>query len=41
MKQVRAQLVYGSESVTDQGYWLGAMETIDSYESYGRMLERL
>ncbi len=41
MKQLRAQLVYGSESVTDQGYWLGAMETIDSYESYGRMIERL
>ena len=41
LKQVRAQLVYGSESVTDQGYWLGAMETIDSYETYGQMLERL
>jgi len=41
LKQVRAQLVYGSESVTDQGYWLGAMEAIDSFESYERLLERL
>ena len=41
LKQVRAQLVYGSESVTDQGYWLGTMEAIDSYETYSEMLERL
>lgn len=41
LKQARAQLVYGSESVTDQGYWLGALEAIDSYETYGRLLERL
>ncbi|MGE5619684.1 MAG: M16 family metallopeptidase [Sphingomonadaceae bacterium] len=41
LKQVKAQLVYGSESVTDQGYWLGAMEAIDSYETYGQLLERV
>lgn len=41
LKQVKAQLVYGSESVTDQGYWLGALETIDRYETYTQMLERL
>ncbi|MHB8992376.1 MAG: M16 family metallopeptidase, partial [Chloroflexota bacterium] len=41
LKQARAQLVYGSESVTDQAYWLGALETIDSYETYGRLLDRV
>ncbi len=41
LKQVRAQFVYGSESVTDQGYWLGALESIDSYETYSRLLERV
>lgn len=41
LKQVRAQFVYGSETVTDQGYWLGALETLDSYETYLRMLERI
>jgi zinc protease len=41
LKQVKAQFVYGSETVTDQGYWLGAMETIDSYETYLQMLERI
>lgn len=41
VKQVRAQFVYGSESVTDQGYWLGAMEAIASYEAYLHLLERI
>jgi zinc protease len=41
MKQVKAQFVYASESVTDQGYWLGAMEVLDKYETYGRIVERL
>lgn len=41
MKQVKAQFVYGSESVTDQSYWLGAMEVIDTFETYGRIVERL
>ena len=41
MKQVKAQFVYASESVTDQSYWLGAMEVLDSYETYGKIVERL
>jgi len=41
LKQVRAQLVYGSESVTDRGYWLGALESIDRFETYEGILERI
>jgi zinc protease len=41
MKQVKAQFVYASESVTDQSYWLGAMEVLDSYETYGKIVGRL
>jgi zinc protease len=41
VKQVRAQLVFGSDSVTDWGYWLGAMEVIDRHETFGEMLERV
>ncbi len=41
LKQVRAQFVYASESVTDHGYWLGATETIDSFETYMGLLDRI
>ena len=41
VKQVKAQLVYGGESVTDQCYWLGAMEVIDRHETYLEILERV
>lgn len=41
VKQVRAQMVYGSESVTDQAYWLGALEAIDRFETYGEILKRV
>lgn len=40
-KQMRAQFVYGSETAGDQGYWLGNLETIDSYERFGTLLEAL
>ncbi len=40
VKQVKAQLVYGSESVSDQGYWLGALETIGAPKVYDDMLEK-
>ncbi|HEX9015962.1 MAG TPA: pitrilysin family protein [Chloroflexota bacterium] len=41
VKQVKAQFVYASESVTDQGYWLGAMETIGTPKVYSEMVERV
>ncbi|CAA9535041.1 MAG: hypothetical protein AVDCRST_MAG73-1300, partial [uncultured Thermomicrobiales bacterium] len=31
MKQVRAQYVYSGEGVTNQAFWLGQMEIVDSY----------
>lgn len=31
-KQVRAQIVYGSEGVTSQAYWLGDLEIVSSHE---------
>lgn len=40
-KQMRAQFIYGSETAGDQGYWLGNLETIDSYERFGTLLEAL
>ena len=40
-KQVRAQFSYGSETVTDQAYWLGSTEVIDSHRLYLDLLNRL
>jgi len=40
-KQVKAQFVYGSESVTDQAYWMGSMETIGVQESLGEFLAKV
>ena len=40
-KQVRAQLAYASEGVTNQGYWLGSLETVDSYKTFDSLLDRV
>ena len=40
-KQVRAQLVYGSEGVTSIGYWLGSLETVHSHKLFDDLLERV
>jgi zinc protease len=41
IKQTRAQFAYSSESVTDQGYWLGFSEIIADVEWFERFMERL
>ncbi len=41
VKQVKAQFVYASESVTDQSYWLGSMETIGTPDVYSKMIEKV
>ncbi len=40
-KQVRAQLAYASEGVTNQGYWLGSLEVVDSYKTFEELLNRV
>ncbi len=40
-KQVRAQLVYGSEGVTSIGYWLGSLEIVHSHTLFDDLLERV
>ena len=40
-KQVRAQFAYGSETVTDQAYWLGSTEVVDSYRLYLDLVTRI
>lgn len=40
-KQVRAQLGYGTETVTSQAYWLGALECVASYSLFGELLDRV
>ena len=40
-KQVRAQLAYASEGVTNQGYWLGSLETVDSHKTFDSLLDRV
>lgn len=40
-KQVRAQLVYGSEGVTSIGYWLGSLESVHSHKLFDNLLERV
>jgi zinc protease len=40
-KQARAQLGYGTETVTSQAYWLGAMECVASYKLFGGLLDRI
>jgi zinc protease len=41
VKQARALFAYGSESITNQGYWLGFAEMFASYDWFTSYLERL
>jgi zinc protease len=41
VKQARALMAYGSERITNQGFWLGFSEMFASYEWYTSFLERL
>src|SRR5690606_24323717 len=41
IKQTKAQFAYSSESVTNQGYWLGFSQTVASLAWLDQWLERL
>jgi zinc protease len=41
VKQVRAQFVYSSEGVTNQAFWLGQMEVVDSYLRAGSFVDEI
>jgi zinc protease len=41
VKQARAMFAYGSESITNQAYWLGFAEMFDSYDWFLSYLDRL
>lgn len=41
IKQTRAQFAYSSESVTDQGYWLGFSEIVTDVSWFEQFLDRL
>jgi zinc protease len=41
VKQARALMAYGSERITNQGFWLGFSEMFASYDWYTSFLERL
>jgi zinc protease len=41
VKQARALFAYGSESITNQSYWLGFAEMFDTYEWFTTYLHRL
>jgi zinc protease len=41
LKQARALFAFSAESVTNQGYWLGATEIFDSYQWFNSYLDRL
>ncbi len=41
IKQTRAQFAYSTESVTDQGYWLGNSEIVADANWFSTFLERL
>jgi zinc protease len=41
VKQARAMFAYGSESITNQAYWLGFAEMFDTYEWFLSYLDRL
>ncbi len=41
VKQARALFAYGSESITNQGFWMGFAEMIDTYDWFLSYLERL
>jgi zinc protease len=41
VKQARALFAYGSESITNQGFWLGHSEMFASYDWFTSYLDRL
>lgn len=41
IKQARALFAFSAESVTNQGYWLGATEIYDNYQWFDSYLDRL
>ena len=41
MKQARALFAYGSESITNQGFWMGFAEMFDSYDWFLTYLDNL
>ena len=41
VKQARALFAYGSESITNQAFWMGFAEMFDSYEWFESYLDRL
>ncbi len=41
VKQAKALFAYGSESITNQGFWLGFAEMFDSYQWFEQYLEKL
>jgi zinc protease len=41
MKQARALFAYGSERITNQAFWLGFSEMIDSYDWFTEFLQHL
>jgi zinc protease len=41
VKQARALFAYGSESITNQAFWLGFAEMFDSYNWFNTYLDRL
>ncbi|MBI2941391.1 MAG: insulinase family protein [Chloroflexi bacterium] len=41
LKQVRAQLVYAAEGVTNQAYWLGSLEMVASHRLLDEMIDRI
>jgi zinc protease len=40
-KQVRAQVGYGTETVTSQAYWLGSLEVVANHRLFGELLGRI
>ncbi len=41
VKQTRAQFAYANEAVSDQAYWLGRMELVESYRRLYTFVDRL
>ncbi len=41
VKQARALFAYGSESITNQAFWMGFTEMFDSYRWFSNYLDRL
>jgi len=41
LKQAKAMFAYSSESVTNQGFWLGYTEIFDTHDWFDRYLDRL